>query len=109
MNGGSRFPLLTAAIASGAASVGSAVASITFPSDRILAVATALMASGFLYFVKRWMSERETAEREMVDTIRKHIEQQSSFEREVYHFMGLVKGHFGIHNADSNPELKVKP
>jgi hypothetical protein len=103
LHDGLRVPSLPAAVLSAVGTIASGVGSIVFPRDTLLGLATALMATGFLYFVRRWMQEREAADREAVDTLRKHIEKQDRFEREVIHFMGQVQAHLGLRRYDSDP------
>ena len=111
---GPRFSLL-AAIGSAWAllvgSVSSLLAGASWPdvsASHVVEIAVALMASGFLYLVRKWISKQEEADRAVMDTLRKHIEHQQRFDGRVTEFMGLVKGHLGLHSEDSDPALMVR-
>ncbi len=106
MNEGNRgVSSLIAAITSAVAGLASGSASLTFNADVILGWITALMAGGFLFFVRRWMAEREENDRKVMDTLRIQNEKQAKFERDVSHFMGQVQGRLGLHRYDSDPEI----
>lgn len=109
---GSRIPFFAATWSAAALLIGS-VSSLLFdvPSlsaEHVVEIGTAFVASGFLYFVRRWIAKQEDADRKVVDTLREEIERRQKFEREVSEFMGLVKGHLGLHGHDSDPSLLIE-
>ena len=92
-------------------SVSSLLAGAAWPDvsvGHVVEIAVALMASGFLYLVRKWISKQEEADRAVMDTLRKHIEHQQRFDGRVTEFMGLVKGHLNLHSEDSDPALMVR-
>lgn len=105
------FPYLGAAILSAAGAFVSAVTSFAVGAfspgsiEGILELVTAAMAGGFLYLVRKWMEEREAADRRLMDTFREHSETQRAFESQVTHFMGLVSGKLGLY--DSDPKMRA--
>lgn len=108
---GPRVPFLAAIASAGALLVGSVSSLLVggWPDvslGRVLEIGTALVASGFLFFVKRWIAKQEEADRKVMDTIREATEHQRAFEARVSEFMGLVKGHLGLHSEDSDPAIR---
>lgn len=111
---GPRFSLL-AAIGSAWAllvsSVSSLLAGASWPdvsASHVVEIAVALMASGFLFLVRKWIAKQEEADRAVMDTLRKHIEHQQGFDEKVTEFMGLVKGHLNLHSEDSDPAMQIR-
>lgn len=108
MNDEAKFPSLAAAVSSGVATIAAGAASVAFDDyAKILGGATGLMAGGFLFFVRKWMNDREEADRKLADTIRAHSEQQRRFNEKVVRFMSAVTGHLGLHDVDSDPAMLI--
>jgi len=112
---GPRFSLL-AAIAGAwtllVSSVSSLLAGASWPdvsAGHVVEIAVALMASGFLYLVRKWIAKQEDADRKVMDTISEEIDRRQKFEREVAGSLGLIMGHLGLHREDSDPGLLVAP
>jgi hypothetical protein len=116
VNGGrSGVSSLVAAIASAAASLTSGIAAFSLSADKVLGGVAALMAGGFLFFVRKWMSEREDNDRRVMDTLRaqnekaeKQSDKQAEIERVLYHFIGQVQGRLGLHSIDSDPAIEIR-
>ena len=90
-------------------SVSSLLVGASWPDlGHVVEVSLAVVASGFLYFVRRWIAKQEEADRKVMDTIREQTEHQRAFESRVCEFMGLVKGHLNLHSEDSDPALMVR-
>jgi len=109
---GSRIPFFAAIASAGALLVGSVSSLVVgaWPDvGRVIEMALAIVASGFLYFVRAWIKRQEDADRKVMDTLREEIERRQGFERQVAGSLGLIMGHLGLHREDSDPSLLVAP
>lgn len=108
MNADGKFPSLAAAVSSGVATIATGAASVAFDDyAKILGGAAGLMAGGFLFFVRKWMNDREEADRRLADSIREHTVQQRRFNEKVGRFMIAVTAHLGLHDVDSDPAMLI--
>jgi len=109
---GSRIPFFAAIASAGALLLGSVSSLLVgaWPDvslGHIVEVSLAVVASGFLFFVRKWIARQEEADRKVMDTIREATEHQLAFESRVTEFMGMVKGHLGLHREESDPSLLI--